>query len=911
MLATPRVRKTDVDAIVFEAESRRVQQAASTATKLGAVKGVFVPTLQNIMGIILFVRVPFIVGQAGILEGLGIIWLSCATALLTAVSMSAVATNGRPKSGGCYAMVKNSLGAQFGGVTGALLFLSNTFGVAMYVLGCVEVLQLSFPATFGDLPMRVLGAIILTCLSVIVFVGVEYVARFAVLFLFGVLLAVAAIWAGVIVHSVGDGKPRQGIVGVSGYNMRKNLMSEYKEKAGVEWSFKACLALFFPAVTDPLAGSNLSGDLKDPQASIPPGTIAAVVVTTIVFSIQVVIVSGAVERDALIEFPLDDFPRVPRFVVKDLAWPHEMIVVIGVLLSTLGAGLQSLAGAPRLLAALGKDDLVPILRHFAPSDGAEPRKAILFCASLSMCLVMVGDLNAVAPFITLWFLTCYAIINIACAYLGYEKHPSFRPTYRLFKWQVSLLGTGLCFFIMFYTQPLSALGALAAAGLLYKYIETQPGASTNTAQGESELPIFEREPESPQQSCGSDSETETMCVSPAHRQGPADWRSGSRFKTARTAMLALEEGDLQFKYWRPFVLFLCAIDGDANYIRQRGMLDALAQLVRRGKGLALVNGVVVDEVAEHSLRKARKARRRLRSLLRDRGVQGFADVVVAPSHEEGRKLLLQAKGLGYFRPNTVALGWPTSPERDAQSFLRTVDDTTAMLKTLLVFAGDRDFPGAKDPPLRGRVDVWMVFDLFPAAGLLLLIPFLLLRDDKWKHCELRLIIVSPRTDAGKEDDGKLEEAVKSMLKAGGVLAKVLVLRLGEEDAPRFARDASFATPTTPTRQQSMRTRARGLTRGSSLSEEHEVIAEAFPPEPPSPISPPSPMRRIDSTGKTKLTVLLKEHSGSSELVLIRLPPRKREQPPQEWMVSVDRLIEGLRRVILIRESGAEKVQFFQ
>jgi len=244
-----------------------------------------------------------------------------------------------------------------------------------------------------------------------------------------------------------------------------------------------------------------------------------------------------------------------------------------------------------------------------------------------------------------------------------------------------------------------------------------------------------------------------------------------------------------------------------------------------------------------------------------------------------------------------------------------MDDTTAMLKTLLVFAGDRDFPGAKDPPLRGRVDVWMVFDLFPAAGLLLLIPFLLLRDDKWKHCELRLIIVSPRTDAGKEDDGKLEEAVKSMLKAGGVLAKVLVLRLGEEDAPRFARDASFATPTTPTRQQSMRTRARGLTRGSSLTaEEQEVFAEAFPPlppEPPSPISPPSPMRRIDSTGKTKLTVLLKEHSGSSELVLIRLPPQKREQPPQEWMVSVDRLIEGLRRVILIRESGAEKVQFFQ
>ena len=899
MLPTPRPRRSDVDRIVYEAHSRRREVVKG---KLGTIKGVFVPTLQNIMGIILFVRVPFIVGEAGILEALGIVWLSCATALLTAVSMSAVATNGVPRSGGCYATVKNSLGAQFGGVTGALLFLSNTFGVAMYVLGCVEVLQLSFPATFGDLSSRILGAIILGGLTLIVFVGVEYVARFAVLFLVGVVLAVAATFAGVVVHSLDD-KPRQGIVGVSAQVLRNNLWSAYNRRAGTRWSFKACLALFFPAVTDPLAGSNLSGDLKDPQASIPPGTLAAVLVTTIVFTVQVILVSGSARRDALIEFPLEDFPKVPRFVVKDIAWPHELVVVVGVLLSTLGAGLQSLAGAPRLLAALGKDDLVPVLRHFAPNEGAEPRRAILFCAALSMCCVMAGDLNAVAPFITLWFLTCYAIINLACAYLGYEKHPSFRPTFRLFDWRVSLVGSCVCFFIMFYTQPLSAAGALALAGAIYKYIETQPGASTTTAHGESELPVFEREPSSPG---ASDSENENMCVSPAHRTGPADWRSGSRFKRARNAMLALEEGDLQFKYWRPFVLFLCEVNEGGDYVRQRGMLDALGQLVRRGKGLALVNGVLEGQAATPALvTKARRAQRRLRSLMRARGVPGFADVVFAPSTAEGHRLLLQAKGLGHFRPNTVALGWPTGNTRDARVFLRTADDTTAVRKTLLVFAGDRDFPGANDQPLKGRVDVWMVFDLFPAAGLLLLIPFLLLRDDRWKQCELRLVIVSPRTDAGQKDDGVLETAVKSMLKAGGVLAAVLVLRLDAEDAPRFARDASARTP-----QASVRTRTRGLTRGSSLTDSQEAALDEFAlPEPP--LSPPSPMRRIDSTGKTKLTQLVEEHSGESELVLIALPKQKRAQPPAEWMLSVDRLIEGLRRVILIRESGAEKVQFFQ
>ena len=106
------------------------------------------------------------------------------------------------------------------------------------------------------------------------------------------------------------------------------------------------------------------------------------------------------------DFPLDDFPKIPRFVVKDIAWPCEEIVIIGVLLSTLGAGLQSLAGAPRLLAALGRDNLIPALGRFAPRNpGDEPRAAVLFCAFLSCCCVMAGNLNAIAPFITLWFLT--------------------------------------------------------------------------------------------------------------------------------------------------------------------------------------------------------------------------------------------------------------------------------------------------------------------------------------------------------------------------------------------------------------------------------------------------------------------------------------------------------------------------
>ena len=141
-LVAKAAQESHIAAVVREESTRLHPAPASPASpdagakkKLGTIKGVFVPTMQNILGVILFLRVPFIVGQAGILEGLAIVWLSCATTLLTSISMSAIATNGVPRGGGCYTMIKNALGAQFGGVTGTLLFLSNTFGVAMCARG--------------------------------------------------------------------------------------------------------------------------------------------------------------------------------------------------------------------------------------------------------------------------------------------------------------------------------------------------------------------------------------------------------------------------------------------------------------------------------------------------------------------------------------------------------------------------------------------------------------------------------------------------------------------------------------------------------------------------------------------------------------------------------------------------------
>ena len=365
--------------------------------------------------------------------------------------------------------------------------------------------------------------------------------------------------------------------------------------------------------------------------------------------------------------------------------------------------------------------------------GEEPRRCLILCATLSACAAGMGSLNAVAPFITLFFLTCYAIINGACAYLAYEKAPSFRPSFRYFDWRLSFFGVLLCVTMMFIAAPevhgvpIYAVAVLVVACLLYKYIETQAAHLDNARDAEiEELAEVGEELEEGASGGGGGGKK-------------SDFRAGVRFKQAKNAMLALEAGDLQFKYWRPFVLFFCKLDPVADdYVPQAGMINLIAQLMKHGKGLALVNGVLVSDqgITVETVSRADRARRHLRAFLADREVKGFADVVIAPSAVHGQRLLLQAKGVGFFRPNTIFLGWPApNADRDAPGFTEIVEDAATFGKTVIVCKGAIDFP-SKGAPLatRGRIDVWWVFDLFPAGGLLLLLPSLLKkpRYSDWK-----------------------------------------------------------------------------------------------------------------------------------------------------------------------------------
>ncbi|KAK5617901.1 hypothetical protein CRENBAI_024978 [Crenichthys baileyi] len=195
-------------------EAESVRKKPVKAPQLGTLMGVYFPCIQNIFGVILFLRMTWLVGIGGVIGTFIIVFMCCATTMLTAISMSAIATNGVVPAGGSYYMISRSLGPEFGGAVGICFYLGTTYAGAMYILGAIELLLIYIAPKAAIFPleglegaeaeaallnnMRVYGTILLTSMATVVFVGVKYVNKLALVFLACVILSILAVYAGVI-----------------------------------------------------------------------------------------------------------------------------------------------------------------------------------------------------------------------------------------------------------------------------------------------------------------------------------------------------------------------------------------------------------------------------------------------------------------------------------------------------------------------------------------------------------------------------------------------------------------------------------------------------------------------------------------------------------------------------------------
>ena len=402
--------------------------------KFGTLGGVFTPSILTILGVIMYLRLPWIVGQAGLWMTIGIIVVAHVISVTTGLSVSSIATDKKVKGGGNYYIISRSLGLSIGGTLGIALFVGLSFSVSLYIIGFVE----SFLPTVGieatKDAIRLYGTLAVCAVAGIVLVSTSLAIKAQYFIMAAIALSLLSIFLG---------KP------VAPPSAPLLAPPEGGEPLIL------LFGIFFPAVTGFTAGVQMSGDLKDPKSSIPIGTMASILVGFVVYIGLAVFLAYRVDAAAL---------SGNTGILQEIAWIPAFLYA-GIWGATLSSAMGSLLGAPRILQATSLDHITP--RIFARGHGpsSEPRNALLLTILIAEVGILIGELNVIAAIISTFFITTYGFINLSCAVETWAS-PDFRPSFRIPIW-VSVLGALASFLVMIELDLLSFAGATLLLGLLY------------------------------------------------------------------------------------------------------------------------------------------------------------------------------------------------------------------------------------------------------------------------------------------------------------------------------------------------------------------------------------------------------------------------------------------------------------
>jgi len=646
--------------------------------KLGTFLGVYTPTVLTILGVIMYLRFGWLVGHLGLLQVLVIVLLAHFITISTTLSFSSVATNGRVGAGGAYYIVSRSLGLESGGSIGLPLFLSQTFSVTLYAFGLAESLRFVWP----DVPVAPTAAAIIVMVGGLSLFGAAAALKAQVGLMGVVALSLAAFFTGVI----RDGDPAGvGLATASG-------------QVGV-W---AGFAVFFPAVTGAMAGLGLSGDLKDPGRAIPRGAMLAVGTGLLAYLLVPVGLALTASPEDL---------RADPLIWTKVSFGGAWLVLPGLWSAILSSAVGSMLGAPRTLQALARDGLAP--RFFAGRGrpALELIPGLLLSLGIALGAVLLGDLNAVAAVVSMFFLTVYGTTNFVAAFETLSGDPSWRPALRV-HWSVSLLGGVGCLLVMFLIAPLAALVALVLELLLWALLSRRERAA-----------------------------------------GWGDARRGLFESLIRWALVRLADRPVSARNWRPHTLvFVQDVERELDLVRY-------ADWFSQGRGVVTVCELLVGDLeADHPEAATRLAA--MRRVLDEEELVVFPEVDVVDGVVPGIVAVAQANGMAGLSSNTVLLGWPNNPELQVE-FLR-VQRRLARLGKSLVIGRFKPRSAFRRKGRQRVVDVWWG-GLQRNGDLMLLLAYLLTRNAEWRDARVRIVSVAT-TETMREQTALFLERMLSVIR---------------------------------------------------------------------------------------------------------------------------------------------------
>lgn len=666
--------------------------------RFGTFGGVFTPSLLTILGVVMYLRLGKVTGDAGLGVALVVVVLAHLISLATGLSVSSIATNRTVGAGGAYYMISRALGAPAGAAIGIPLFFAQALSVTFYIVGFTESALSLLPDGLRQLvPPWALSTLVNVGLTALSFKSAELAIRAQYVVMAAIVVSLVSFFAGTT-----EDYPR-----------------------AIEWvntegpGFAQTFAIFFPAVTGIMAGVSMSGDLKDPRRAIPAGTLLAIFVGFIVY-LAFPIWFSLNYGNAYLSDNLN--------AAFDLAYVPALIYV-GVFGATLSSALGSILTAPRTLQALAIDSLAPRFFGRGYGDANEPRAGMALTFVLAQTGILLGDLDAIAPVLTMFFLATYGVTNLACGLLRWAASPSFRPTFRV-PAVVSLAGAAASFYVM----SIIDVGAMVISALL----------------------------------CGS------IYIWAARRAlgtTYGDARHGMWSALVRTALLNLRRTEFHPLNWRPNLIIF------GGQPENRPHLLGLGTSIVQDRGMVTLFQLLIGDVAAQ-VDARREARDKFDAQLQTQYPNAFFRADVASDVYHGIVQTAQSYGVGNFEANTVMLGWTKTPDH-LHRFVPCLRDLVLLDKALLLV--NHKAEEAPEPKKNGskkkknqeprELHVW--WDGNPGTGaLMLLIAFLLTAHHRYRDLSLTLLSLA-ESDADRDESQRQLDQLLAQARIQGKTRVVL------------------------------------------------------------------------------------------------------------------------------------------
>lgn len=643
------------------------------ARKFGTFGGVFVPSVLTILGVILYLRLGWVVGNAGLIGTILIILIAHVISVTTGLSVSSIATDKKVKAGGIYFMLSRSLGLPIGGAIGIALFVATSLSIAMYIVGFAE----SFNGVIGlnTLEMdqlervnnlRITGTITLVIISTIALVSTSLAIKTQYYILGTIALSLVSVFAG-------------GLFIDHPFIPVSRPMFSTAGSASMENVF----AIFFPAVTGFTAGVALSGDLRDPKKSIPIGTMAAIGVGLVVYISLAVFLSSNVDSTALME-DTNILAKIALFSAYGA--PFLMAGIWG---ATLSSALGGILGGPRILQAMSLDKVTPNIFGKGVGKSNEPRNALILAFIIAEAGILIGELDLIAPIVSMFYLTAYGFINLTCAIESWSGS-DFRPSFAIPR-SISWLGAFATFGVMFRLDMLAMFAAFIVIGLIFLYL-TRKQIS----------------------------------------MGFSDVWQGFWSEIVRLALSRISQSETDKRSWRPNIILFSGSTDRRPHLLQYG-----TSLVGR-MGLMSNFDLVEDQSTEVAFTKRKQA---IDNNENNTGV--FTRQYNCSDVYSGIERIAETYGFSGLDPNTILMGWARYTDHPVR-FSSLINKLRQIDYSLLIMDYDpRVGFGSKK-----RIDIWSEWGGKHLTFVLTISRFLSTSDD-WQEATVRLNILA---DTSHVDD---------------------------------------------------------------------------------------------------------------------------------------------------------------